>query len=251
MRRPDIMAAMLKKLIITVCIEAVVLAGGAMIDPKILLANAAWIATGAIAILLLVAVYEWWTSQKEGPRAAGDANTANTNGDGSPAFAGSFPGATFNFHPPPPATQERKQALAPHRPARTQHPEPSPVLPDMELREVCDRLYNSLGGPVQLTADFEDRVDLEIKDNVRLRRLHTWGRRGPKEGLDDVWAEAWLRGDFSHKRGSLRYRHPDNLASLLEWSDLRFNRQEVDKWLPPPRQTRPRPNLGPNGWMAH
>lgn len=115
--------------------------------------------------------------------------------------------------------------------------------PDMELCEVVGRVSDSLDGPPELISDFEKRVERKIKDGVHHWRLHTWGRKNdPNAGLDVVWGDAWLKGHLNHAKGWLRFKHPDNPRYVHEWTDLHFNRAEVDKWLPP--------NLGPHGWMA-
>lgn len=105
------------------------------------------------------------------------------------------------------------------------------MIPNMELREVLDILYGALGGPPQLIGDFEKRVDLKIQDGVHHWGLHTWGRKKPSGTLVKVWSTAWERGDFSHKRGSVHYRDPDNPRALHAWGDLHFNRDEVTDWL--------------------
>lgn len=190
----------------------------------------------AFGFVLLVSVFIW-TLLNQG----GDQETTTTqasHGHHSPNY-GRVEGGVHNYfgHPQPlPAAPSTSPWDDPNfdlnNPKTWAEPSDAPV-PDMELREVCDRLYDSLGGPAQLIADFEKRVDLEIKDNVRIRKLHTWGRKKANDGLDDVWSVAWQNGDFSHKKGVLTYRHPDNPTRPIRWTDLRFNRREVDKWLPP------------------
>jgi hypothetical protein len=106
--------------------------------------------------------------------------------------------------------------------------------PDMELREVIDRLADYLDGPVELITDFERRLEHKIKDGVRHWRLHTWGRKNdPDAGLDAVWGDAWLKGRLNPSKGWLRFKHPDNPHFVHSWTDLHFNRDEVDQWIPP------------------
>lgn len=205
---------------------------------------------GLLVIAALYFFLLWWL-KPDGEEGVA-ATSVSTSGRGSPAI-GSARDVYINTPPPPVAKSGVSSRDDPDFYLTSPKPREaaSSALPDMELREVCNRLYNSLGGPPQLTDEFERRVDLEIKDNVRHRRLHTWGRMKPDEALDDVWSDAWVKGDFSHKRGLLLFRHPDNPTHPIKWSDLRFCRLEVDRWLPPPREPPNRPkNLGPGGWMA-
>ena len=202
---------------------------------KAMIGNGVPVQPIGIALLLASAIYFLllWLL-KPGEKDGGSGTTVTTGGPYSPAV-GSVGGNLTQVFNPPPAEKSPYEMPPPKSPwddptFRLTSAALANAIPDMELREVCVRLYDSFA---QLVADFETRVDLEIKDNVRFRDLHTWGRRKAKDGLNDVWKDAWLTGDFSHKRGSLIFRHPDNPAHPVKWTDLRFNRAEVDQWLPP------------------
>jgi hypothetical protein len=73
---------MLKKLVVTGCIEAVLLAAVAMVRPEFIQQNAVWIAIGALLILLLIAAYDAIKNAPKTERPAGN----STSGDHSPAF---------------------------------------------------------------------------------------------------------------------------------------------------------------------
>ena len=55
--------SMLKKLLVTVCVEALLLTGVAVLDVTFLKDHAIWIVLAASSILLLVALYEWWSKR--------------------------------------------------------------------------------------------------------------------------------------------------------------------------------------------
>lgn len=237
---------MLQKLVIAGCIEAILLTAAALLKPEFLRDNAVWVILAATTILLLVALYE---SIKRRPATDSGGPSHTTHGAQSPIFRDVH--GDVHIGGTPPATQERKTGhvgIDTRRGARrplqeyplagrvqayplSRHQGPKP---DMELREVCDRLYNSLSGPPELIADFERRVDRKIRDGVRHWRLHTWGRKNdPNSALVGVWGDAWDQGKFNHAKGWLRFKHPDNPNHVHEWTDLHFNRAEVDEWLPP------------------
>ena len=113
------------------------------------------------------------------------------------------------------------------------------VYPDMALAAVVERVSRRIGAPPNETSQ---DIDHFIMDGVVNRPLHTWGRREIGKPVTPIWKEAWERGDFSHERGTLRYRHPDNPRAAHEWRDIQFSNAEVKRWV--------RPDLGPHGWMA-
>ena len=92
---------MVKKLVVTTCTEAVVLAVAAMINPTFLHQNAIWIALGAMAIIVIVAIYEWWSAKAGAAPAATGSTVQSSSGANSPPIIGQ----TVNVHYGPPASE--------------------------------------------------------------------------------------------------------------------------------------------------
>jgi hypothetical protein len=118
--------------------------------------------------------------------------------------------------------------------------------PDFPLAEVVKRLSKSLDEEAYnfegAMDAYDEAVDTKIADAVVHRPLRTWGRLERRRPLVEIPDLAWGIGDFSNRAGSLRFRHPDQPGTPRIYTDITFNKAEVDRWLPP--------DLGPHGWMA-
>lgn len=219
---------MIKKLIITACIEAIILVVAAMISTDFLRENAVWIALGAVLILVLIGSYD---AIKNIGRGSVSPATQATAGNSAHNFQNV---GTINIHPIPAAVQEPKSPYGSGVRILGGGPSRPNIYPDMTLVQVADRLLDRIG-PVRsdTLAETLGRVDLKILDAVVNRPLHTWGRREAGRPVTPVWKEAWERGDFSTGKGELAYRSPDNPNAKIRWTDIQFCRAEVDLWLPP------------------
>jgi hypothetical protein len=183
----------------------------------------------AVALLAIAVVYFlmlWLLKPGEQPKPEGGNTTQTTLGPNSPNFSGN------QFHGP--VTIGGSQPEQPKQSGyswknfdhltRLMSGRSDAALPDMPLAEVVERLRNQPSPPQDM--------DQAIRDAVVVRNLSTWGRR-PGKSIGKVWMDAWENGKFSHEKSKVRYRHPDNPRSEHVWSDIQFNREEVDRWLPP------------------
>lgn len=197
------------------------------VDPAI----AQWMLWLAIGLLVVAGALRLWGLKKP-DGFGGTAITQTTNGPNSPTF-GTVNGDVTITHGSPTEGGERQGTGSIQRSRQNR------AMPDMTLDKVVERVTKRIGAPPDET---EQGIAHFIIDGVVNRPLSTWGRRAVGKPVMPIWKEAWERGDFSHVKGTLRYRHPDNPTSVLIWSDIQFNYAEVKRWV--------RPDLGPNGWMA-
>jgi hypothetical protein len=177
-----------------------------------------------VGFLLLLGWSLWPTDER--PKPEGGVTNQATFGSNSPNFSGN------QFHGP--VTIGGSQPEQPKQSGyswknfdhltRLMSRRSDAAFPDMPLTEVVERLREQPSPPQDM--------DQAIRDAVVLRHLSTWGRR-PGKSISKVWMDAWENGKFSHEKSKVRYRHPDNPRGEHVWSNIQFNRAEVDKWLPP------------------
>lgn len=198
-----------------------------------------------IGFLLLLGWSLWPANE---PKSDNGGTTITTEGPNSPGFGTVHGNVTQVFHPPPPdlppqtspwddpnfSLQRPLPAHEEDRPAKA-----SAVYPDMVLAAVIERAKKRIGRPPN---ESDQALDHFILDGVVNRPLRTWGRIEAGRPVTPIPSEAWERGDFSHVRGTLRFKPNIHERELIEWKDVHFSNAQVKRWL--------KPDLGPNGWMA-
>jgi hypothetical protein len=107
---------------------------------------------------------------------------------------------------------------------------------NMPLNGVLVRVYKILGGaPDKETdpdafVDFIRRVDFELADKVHLNRMSVWGRHG---GAPLALIRDTSRIRFHHYQKSLVI--PTDAIRFMDFTDLVFNKEEVDQVWPDPQ----------------
>lgn len=142
-------------------------------------------------------------------------------------------------HPPPPALQEQKRPVPSPRPrsrgiTARQFPEPEPNLP---MKGMLGRVYKAVA-PHPRPENFDGaellrKVNLEIIDKITRYKMHVWGRVGDF-GLD-------LISEYDLKYATVNHVRQE-IVVAGEWStctytDIHFDRREVNERWPPPLET--------------
>jgi hypothetical protein len=83
-------------------------------------------------------------------------------------------------------------------------------------------------------ASFNRKIDLEIADKARLKRMKVWGRIGDSP-LDRIGADSLQCGKFEHQKK--RFQSLGMHASRpTVWTDIFFNLSEAGEILPMPEK---------------
>lgn len=198
----------------------------------------------AVGAVMLLTVFLWTLLNKGG----GDQETTTTqasHGHQSPNY-GRVEGGVHNYYAPAPvATQPRK---SPHGEAATspwddpsfsllnRHSAPQPTkrpVGDMPLKHVLERLWPQIEKHGKTVQQIDREITNAFADGIANYALAVWGRREDGQPVEPVWQSALKRGKFSYRNDEITYRDPDNPSAVHRWYDLKFNRDQVDEWLPP------------------
>lgn len=186
-----------------------------------------------LILLGALAVFAWsmWPRKNEAPADTSSGISQLSSGSHAANLAGNFHGPV-HINPPPAPVQERKLAVGwTHRSVggleRVTTGTPAPK-PDMLLAGLLVRVYKKLGRPNSKSTDFVRCVNLEIADTVAMHHLHVWGRINSRP-LDLIPEDYWRRGELDHRANSFTVI----FQSAIVYTDLRFNRSEIDAhWKP-------------------
>jgi hypothetical protein len=210
--------------------------------PRMIESLPAWVTpalfAGGIALLLVSAA--WYFLNRKGGEDSGQ--SARTMGDGAPAMVA---GRDLHYHPTPAPIQERKQVVSPRPPMRI-HPDAvreasghPPRRPNLKLDGVLVLVYKYLGGCPDDAAkkrEFYRRVNLTIQDGFTLHGLRVWGRAFDF-GASEIPQDRLEFALMDHRNHKL-YIGGEWANSGIEYTDLMFNREQVELiWPLPPRTT--------------
>ena len=173
-----------------------------------------------MAGFVLLLGWSLWPRKEEPVADAGASQT--THGAGSPII-GTARDVYIGKEPP-----TESKPVVPQQ-TRAEARQPFDYGPNMDLAEVVARLHKKC--PRLEGAALDEKIDLAITDAAHHGLIRVWGRMGPKKARSVVWDDAWESGEFSHVKGLVFYRSPDNPNSPFRWVDLGFNKPEVENWL--------------------
>ena len=101
--------------------------------------------------------------------------------------------------------------------------------PDYPLADLLQKLSVLLKAESGVRGHDLD-LNARIMDAVFLHDLLSWGRKDGGAKRELIPQLAWEMGEFDRRAGKLVHRHPDSPLPE-EYTDIEFNRAEVEPWL--------------------